>query len=177
MKKNQFSCVIAIFFLALIFFSCNKLEVITLPEISDNSNQRRNEAAWVYDSNSKNWLLKLCYFCGHEISQCGNACIKILGEWGHIDCRGFGDACANNVKAFLSYDGDGVYTLTIEDPYALGEDLEYQFPERSFFITNPQNAEELWLNIQEQLLVRDSNNLPFTIHDVWLSEEQDLENP
>jgi hypothetical protein len=180
MKKIQFSCVTAIFFFAVIFLSCNKLDVITPPATNGNpggDDLKRNEATWVYDNNSKKWLMRLLYFSGHEITQCGNACVKVLGEWGHIDCRGFGDACASSKKVSLSSNGDGFYTLTLEDPFGFGEDLEYQFPERSFFVTNPQNSKELWLNIHEQLLVRDSLNLPFIIQDAWFSEEQELENP
>ena len=166
----------AIFFFAAICFSCNKLDVITPPEISDNDNQKRNEATWIFDNNSKGWFLKLLYFSGHDISQCGGKCIKAFGDYGHIDCRGFGDACANAVRAIISSNGDGFYTITFEDAEEFGDDLEYLFPDRSFFITNPQNPEELWLNIQEQLLLRDSLNHPFIVYDAWFSEEQELEN-
>jgi len=178
MKKFQNSCFMVMFILTFIFFSCNKTDVITSPDLKNNSEsdtQKLNEATWTCDNNSKSWFLKLLFLAGHTIDKCGGKCVKIFGEYGHIDCRGFGDACANAVAARLEMDENGYY-LVLTDPDALGEYLEFDFPDRSLFITNPQNNTDLWLNIQEQVLSRESFELPFIIHEVWFSENPELEN-
>jgi hypothetical protein len=164
----------------LICFSCNKNDVDTPPGIAthpESNEQKRNEATWIKDESKATWLMRLLFFTGHSIEVCGGQCVKILGEFGHIDCRGFGDACSNVTRAHLSMDESGNYTLILEDPDIFGEYLEFDFPSRSLFITNPQNATELWLNIQEQLLVRENFELSFKIQDVWFSEDPELDNP
>jgi hypothetical protein len=179
MKKNQLFGLVALLIVALICFSCNKNDVTPPPDITPESDEiKRNEATLIYDD-SKNifgWIYKLKIFKGHTIDQCGGKCIKIFGTYGHIDCRGFGNVCEYTAKAQLTQNEDGTYTLILEDADDLGQFLEFDFPDRSLFITNPQNAKELWLNIGEQLLVRENYELPFKIENVWFSEEQELDN-
>jgi hypothetical protein len=174
MKKNLFSGFMVMFIVALIFFSCKKNDVITPHDIIEDTKTKQNEATWVYDHDSKGWLMRLLFLCGHDISLCGGACMKILGEYGHIDCRGFGDACANSVRARIEIDENDNYFLVILDLDVWGDDLEYLFPDRSFYITNPQDNTELWLNVNEQILLREATDLPFIIEEVWFSEEPEL---
>jgi hypothetical protein len=101
-----------------------------------------------------------------------------MGQWYHVDCRGFGNTCHLIEKGMLTLDEEtNEFYFTFLDIEALGEDLDYPFPDRSFLITNPLNDTDLWLNMPEQILQRICDSLPFVIHDIWFSEEQELQNP
>jgi len=182
MKKNQFSYFMVMLMLTFFFFSCNKSEMIFTPESSlnvENDDQKQNEATWISTDDAKfKWLMKLKIFVGHTVDQCGNACIKIFGKYGHIDCVGVGHVCNHKVDVRLSICENYTehYTLTLIDPDGLGEFLEFPFPDRSLFITNPVTNTELWLNIPEQLLVRRNLGDSMVIHNAWFSERPELEN-
>jgi hypothetical protein len=182
MKKFQFSCFLAIILIALFFYSCKKTDIALasdLPVIIEQDEINLNEATWINSDNTKyfHWLLKLKLAVGHTASQCGNSCIYIFGEWGHVDCRGMGNVCSNISRGMLTLNEEtDEYYFTFLDADALGEDLDYNFPDRSFRITNPLNNEDLWLNAPEQILQRICDTLPFVIHDIWFSEVQELEN-
>jgi hypothetical protein len=103
--------------------------------------------------------------------------VKIFGVWTHLDCRGYGDVCRLIEKGRLTFDEEtNEFIFTFLNADALGDDLDFPFPDRSFHITNPLNNEDLWLNAPEQILERICDTLPFVIHDIWFSEEQELEN-
>ena len=178
MKKLHF-CLLVTFVFTFIFFSCSKNETASSSDpLSNNENDdlKRNEATWVSSDPSKGLpQIKIKIFIGHTVNDCGGTCVKIFGVPGHIDCRGFGNACDRTGTAQLSSQG-GTITLTFTDPDALGAFLDFDFPDRSLFITNPLNSNELWLNIPEQLLIKDSEEDVFVIHDLWFSENPELEN-
>jgi len=182
MKKNQNLYFLVMLMLTFIIFSCNKSEIIssTNPLPNDGlDDSKRNEATWISNDidGSKGWLIKLKIFIGHTEDQCGGKCIKFFGQCGHMDCRGIGNTCSNVVKVMLYVGEGGIESMLIlTEPDAFGNDLEFQFPDRSLFITNPQNSEELWLNIPEQILVRTSSEEPFVLYDIWFSEESELDN-
>ena len=182
MKKFQFSCFLAIFIIALFTHSCKKTDLIPSFDpstIMENDEENQNEVTWIHPDSTKGfgWLIKLKLYIGHTAEQCGGKCIKILGVWGHVDCRGFGDVCRLVSKGILTLNEEtNEYYFTFTDADALGEDLDYNLPDRSFRITNPLNNEDLWLNAPEQILQRICDTLPFVIHDIWFSEEQELEN-
>jgi hypothetical protein len=180
MKKLQFSGFMATLLLAFIFFSCSKNETASSSDpLSNNENDdlKRNEATWVSSDPSKGLpQIKIKIFLGHTVNDCGGTCVKIFGVPMHIDCRGFGNVCNHIVSALLSDQG-GMYILTLTDPDALGAFLDFDFPDRSLFITNPLNSNELWLNIPEQLLIKDEEEDVFVIHNIWFSENPELENP
>jgi hypothetical protein len=181
MKKFNLFCFLAIFIIALFFISCKKTDLISnQPTTTESDGSKENEATWLNpDVNSKYWtgFLKLRIAVGHTVDQCGNHCIYAFGEWGHADCRGFGNVCKSISKGMLTYDDEfDEFYFTFLEPNALGEELDFLFPDRSFYITNPLNNNDLWLNVPEQLLERISDSIPFTIHDIWFSEEQELEN-
>jgi hypothetical protein len=182
MKKNQFLWVLAMIMIALCFSSCKKTDFIpssNLPAIVESDETKQNEATWLNPENTKfwSWLLKLKISLGHTADQCGNHCVYMLGEWMHLDCRGMGNVCKNVVKGMLTLDEEtNEYYFTFLDADALGDDLDFLFPDRSFHITNPLNNKDLWLNAPEQILQRICDSIPFVIHDIWFSEEQELEN-
>ena len=163
--------------------------MLSSPDLSlndESGNQKQNEATWISADDSKRWNIRLKVWVGHSIRQCGGKCIKLFWEWGHIDCRGFGDICERSAGGALSIAGDGNgYIITLENPDELGEFLptdetkeilEYPFPDRSFFITNPRNKEEQWLNIPEQQLIKyNFKDEPVVIYNVWFSEKPKFE--
>jgi hypothetical protein len=177
MKKIQFSYLLAALMLTTLLFACNKGEVKPNDE-PEIENQKRSEATWISKQDgSKGWLAFLKILVGHTADQCGGTCVKLFWEYMHIDCRGFGSVCELQKKArIVESDIPGEYLLIFEDSDALGDDLEFQFPDRSLYITNPLNNNELWMNIPEQVAARDSVSVPFILIDVWFSEEQELEN-
>jgi hypothetical protein len=179
MKKFKIFYLLVFFAIIFIANSCKKNEVITSSGNESNDDLKQNTATWISggDGHSKWWLFNLTIKIGHLASDCGNSCVKIFGHLGHIDCRGFGHVCNHIAVARLIQDSGGVFMLVLEDPDAFGYDLDFQFPDRTLFITNPQNNTDLWLNIPEQTLLRDNNGIPFVIQDIWFSEEPELENP
>jgi len=180
MKKFQFFSFITLLFACVFILSCNKSDVISSQDLSldaENDDLKQNEATWLNIGSQKGLGIGLKIFVGHTVQQCGGKCMKIFGEYGHIDCRGYGNVCNYSVIAYCSVGSDPDYmTLTLTDPNAFGEDLEYQLPDRSFLITNPKNNTEFWLNLPEQILERTDQETPFVIQNIWFSEEQELEN-
>ena len=104
--------------------------------------------------------------------------MKIFGQFAHMDCRGYGNICKLGFQAEFETinNPDNEIILIVSDIDSLGQDLEYPFPNRTLFITNPQNNTDLWLNIPEQILTREDLEQNFIIYDAWFSEEPELEN-
>ena len=181
MKKINFYFFMMMITIILIAFSCNKHEVVTsidlLSDTESNDDSKQNLATWVSSSenNSKFWFLKIIIRIGHTASDCGNKCVKIFGEQGHVDCRGVGNVCNRIVDAQMIQNEGGI-VLVLLDNDAFGEDLDFLIPDRCLYITNPLNNTDLWLNIPEQVLLRDNNGVPFEILNVWFSENPELEN-
>jgi hypothetical protein len=166
----------------VIFLSCKENDSSS-SDLNVDNDSKRNEMTWIGTDTStstkglKEWLARLKIFIGHTIDQCGGKCMEIFGEPIHINCRGFGDVCQRNATIRLIFDEETeAYTITVLEVDALGEDLDFAFPDRSLYITNPQNNYELWLNIPEQLLQRVCDTIPFIINNIWFSEAPELEN-
>jgi len=179
MKKNQFFSFITLLLVSVFIFSCNKSDRISSPKFSSDTENdlKRNEATWLNVGSEKKLIIGLRWFSGHTADQCGGKCVEIFGEYMHIDCRGFGNICNYSVVAELSGNiTDDKLVLMLKDYESLGEFEIFPFPDRSFTITNPQNSSELWLNIPEQILSLDSAQQQVVIHNIWFSEEQELEN-
>jgi hypothetical protein len=180
MKKFLCLCFWAI--IVVVVLSCNKTDIIActdLPTMIYNKEINQNEATWINPDSTKffPWVLRLKISLGHTASQCGNKCVYMFGEWMHLDCRGFGNVCKYLIRGILAQDEESSeFFFTFEKPDALGEDLEFLFPDRSFRFSNPLNSSDWWLNVPEQTLVRVSDTVPFVMHNVWFSAEQELEN-
>jgi len=179
MKNSKFLCFLTLLAFVFITFSCNKSEEIIANELNSNNEDDKskgNEATWISGDENAKWLFfKLTIKIGHTAADCGNKCVKVFGEFGHIDCRGLGNVCNHTTTATL-HQNEGGFFLVLEDPDIFGDDLDYYLPDRTLRITNPQNNTELWLNIPEQELIRLNNGLPFEIVDIWFSENPELEN-
>jgi len=180
MKKSLFICVTAFFSCAVILLSCKKNESSSLTSLLKNDedcNLHQNEATWIYSGDSKRPKIFWRVFVGHSLSDCGGKCIKLLGEWGHVDCVGYGETCKKSAYASIEPGAEGDdFTLILEDADVLGIFLEYPFPDRALKITNPQNNTDLWLNIPEQYLHRESEKDFFILYNAWFSETAELEN-
>jgi len=177
MKKFKISDFLLVLALAFVVFSCKKNESVLPPDTNPETKEvKQNEATWIVgDDNSKIYWLKLRIHIGHTAEQCGNKCLKFYGENYHADCRGFGNICTLESKAKVIENEDGRWSLFIVDEEMLSG-LDFNFPDRSLFITNPQNNFERWLNIPEQILLIDTVLMITIIQDAWFSEEQELEN-
>jgi len=180
MKKNQFFSFITLLLVGIFIFSCNKSEEIASKESfsnTENDNLIRNEATWISIGPEKDMGFSFRLFVGHTKEECGGSCISFFGQSGHVDCRGFGTNCQYKATAFCSVgQNPDNSALTLIELDVFGTDLEYPIPDRSFYITNPQNNTDLWLNLPSQLLVRTNSDEPFVIYNIWFSEEQELEN-
>jgi len=180
MKKFHFIILLVVLPLSLMFFSCNKSEPISsqnTPSNTEIDDQNQNEATWTSSGQEKGATFSLKLTIGHTVQQCGGKCIKIFGDYGHIDCRGFGNICNFKVNAnYLFFPNDNGGTLTLDEVNELGDDLVFPFPNRSLKITNPQNNNDLWLNIPEQVLTRTNVAESFILLGVWFSENPELVN-
>jgi len=178
MKKLKFSFFLCVF--ALIAISCNKSEESSSSDSNSNTEisiSKQNEATWIPSGeNSKKWWLILKFCVGHTSEQCGGRCLKFFGENYHADCRGLGNVCnlTSCVEVAEDFTLDEV-VLILKDLDLFGSFEIFPFPDRSLMITNPQNNTELWLNIPEQVLYKDST-LQVVFQNVWFSEEPELEN-
>lgn len=176
--KNYYFVIMFVFMLFV--FSCSKSDVISSSNFNannENIEMKQNEATWISNhDHSKGFLLNLKFFIGHTAEQCGNRCVKILGVPMHLDCRGFGNICNHIVNVEVATDMYDDLILILTDLDSFGDFEEFQFPDRSFFITNPQNNTELWLNIPEQVLCRNSSDTSIIMCNIWFSEESELEN-
>jgi len=117
---------------------------------------------------------------GHLASQCHPGCLYINGKYYHADCMGQGNICnvTGTVKLTLEstisdinyYNGITLYEyeLTIED--------YFQFPARSLWVYNEFTGTECWMNIPEQLLIRDSNTHQFLFKGIYFSDKQEFVN-
>jgi len=178
MKKIKKSYFLFVFVLVSIFISCNKSEE-TSPSNTNTeiSNAKQNETTWILGSDhSKGFWMLLKFQVGHTASQCGNSCLKLYGESYHADCRGFGNICNKTTKVMVSENIYNELMLIIMEEEGLEEFEIFAFPDRSLYITNPQNSSEQWLNIPEQILSMDSTLMQIIIQNIWFSEEAEFEN-
>jgi hypothetical protein len=179
MKVFKNYCFLSVFVLAFIIFSCYPSEETSSSDTNNNDTPNQNVATWIRsDEHSKGFSLRLRFMLGHTAQQCGNRCITVLGQSFHIDCRGFGNIC-NRVVRVVVHEDENTHELSltiIDEDDILGGLEIFPFPDRSLYITNPQNNTELWLNIPEQILSMDDLEEEIIIHNVWFSEEQELEN-
>jgi len=180
MKKITIINLLLIFLFSLFVFSCKKIDENSLPDFNpDNENNylKRNEATWISSNNSsKGFWLNLKIYVGHTAEQCGGRCVKLFGKPMHIDCRGIGHICERLITVELQTNENNELMLILSDEDIFAEYDIFPFPDRSLCITNPQNNDDLWLNIPEQILLKDSTFLKVIIENIWFSEEPELEN-
>lgn len=119
---------------------------------------------------------------GHKSTDCGGRCKFISGEWRHVNCQGNGSECdlrasVNISKAMpddttdIYYTGIGIYD------YEPIEESDFSMPARSFYIED-ENLEKgyIWLNIPEQVLLRDEESNLFIYKDITFTSEPLFEN-
>jgi hypothetical protein len=93
MKNFKISCLLIGLVLFSIVFACNKNEVASPSDTSNEKNDlKRNEATWVSSNDySKGWFFRLKIFVGHTAAQCGNSCMEIFGINGSYCSKTFDD--------------------------------------------------------------------------------------
>jgi hypothetical protein len=186
MKNSKLLCSLIGLVIFLIVFACTKNETVLPSDLNTNNENidpKQNEATWISsDGAPKRYgsyvgSLSIKIYVGHTAAQCGGRCVKILGEPMHLDCRGFGNIC-NHVAEVQLYEDplNGELMLILTDDEMFGDLEIFPFPDRSFYITNPQNNLEFWLNVPEQILMKDSSEMEIIIRNAWFSEGQELEN-
>jgi hypothetical protein len=113
---------------------------------------------------------------GHAAEGCPG-CILYEGKPMHRDCAGFGNACGAAFPASLysASDNSNSYNAVTTDKYGLTEDNVFFMPDRSFLVVNKED-DQLWLNIPQQLAVRDSKTFQFTFYGVYYSNFQVFNN-
>jgi hypothetical protein len=181
MKNFKFLCLLIGLLISFIVFACTKNEKVSFSNLNannENIDKKQNEATWIMsDDHSKGLSISLKFFVGHTADQCGNSCVKIFGKPAHLDCRGFGNVCnAATVASLYENPIDNELMLILMDDEILGDWETFPLPDRSLYITNPQNNSELWLNMPEQVLTKDSSEMEVIIHNIWFSENPELEN-
>ncbi len=172
MKKICILLAVASFFI----FSCTKTEnekeavVISYPHYAVPIENNLKDVSNVVASYT------LATALGHPAEGC-TGCIMFDGKPTHRDCAGFGDACAASVSASLysASDKSNDYNVVTTDKYGLTGDDVFFMPDRSFLVIDKEDK-QLWLNIPQQLAVRDAKTFQFTFYGVYYSNSQVFNN-
>lgn len=119
---------------------------------------------------------------GHKSSVCNNSCICVNGKRVHLNCQGYGSECSlrasvNVSKVIPDDNSDIYYTAMGINDYEPIEDSTFNMPARSFYIED-ENLENgfVWLNIPEQVLLRDDETNLFVYKDITFTAEPLFEN-
>jgi hypothetical protein len=125
-------------------------------------------------------VFKMKVKVGHLASQCSPGCLMINGKYYHADCMGQGNVCnlAATIKlTFESTISDIKYYngITLYE-YEFTTEEYFQFPARSLWVYNEFTGTECWMNVPEQLLVRDSNTHQFQFKGIYFSSKQAYAN-
>lgn len=113
---------------------------------------------------------------GHPATNCPG-CVTIGGILQHVDCMGSGNDCvlSANVNVSSSSTKSTVYHAITIDEYDLTTEDFFQMPARSLFVDDG-SENEMWLNIPEQLAVRDSVTGQFMFEGLFYSDYPAYEN-
>lgn len=174
MKKNY----LLLFAILGFAFSCDKYENESFIQ-NDIATQRHLNLAIPLDSNAKGSADSYILYAqiGHLGENCPG-CVTAGGVTKHVDCQGGGTTCLVSATiAITSLPGDQYNAVTINEYDLTTEDF-FLMPDRSLFVELINGGkEELWLNIPEQLAIRDSvtgmfifNNLFFTSYQVYKNQ-------
>lgn len=153
--------------LMLCLFSCQK---------ADRYNTTNQEySATLLNVNSKSATYSLTMLVGHLASEC-KGCVTMNGLTFHMDCTGYGNACAASTTVNLVQISGNNYTATTIDSTVLTNEAFFNMPSRSLFVEYDDKNNEVWLNIPAQLVFRDSVSHQFTFTGLYYSNSQIYEN-
>ncbi|MDR2010232.1 MAG: hypothetical protein LBQ22_07100 [Bacteroidales bacterium] len=165
-----------VFLLLMLFvlFSCTKTE-------NNSFDDYKHRAVPIeVENNLKNFTTyasggySLTSYFGHSASGC-SGCITFEGKPIHIDCMGPGGVCTKVVAVMVYSSGASSYKAATTTKYDLTDGDIFYMPDRSFFVQEKE-SKQLWLNIPEQLSIRDTSTMQFTFDDVFFSTYQVYNN-
>lgn len=102
---------------------------------------------------------------GHPAEGCPG-CVMVNGFLCHIDCQGYGCYCNPDATVKVERDGKSptFHAITL-NAYDLTDADSFFMPSRSLLILD-ENEEKVWINIPEQMMVRDLIRGNFTIEGI-----------
>jgi hypothetical protein len=123
--------------------------------------------------NSDGYLLVSTF--GHSEKDC-NGCVKIDGVYKHVDCVGAGNLCKSSAAIAVYSTSNGFNAITVEEGELTDSDI-FLMPNRSLYVgVDKTEHKHIWLNIPEQLSIKDSKNGQFVFNDLYFSNSQEFEN-
>lgn len=105
---------------------------------------------------------------GHSSKDC-KGCVMMDGHRIHINCMGAGGECAYTFAVQLQQIGTAV-TATTTDTFDLTSEDFFLMPDRSLYYGKDEKGNDIYLNIPEQQVNRDSLTLQFTFTGLFFSE-------
>lgn len=94
-------------------------------------------------------------------------CVVAYGETIHVDCMGFGNYCATATSVQLQQIGTDI-TATTTDTFDLTSEDFFLMPDRSLSFKDDK-GNQIFLNIPEQMVYRDTATLQFTFTGLFYS--------
>lgn len=170
MKKRNYFLALAI---SVAFFSCDKDEIKNLTQ--NNSvviEQKQDNLAIPFevDAKDQNGPYNLFTNIGHLGTNCPG-CVTVNGKIRHVDCQGAGSTCLAQASVSLSLQQNDMYQAVTLYEYDLTTENFFLMPDRSLFV-EMDGKEEVWLNVPEQLAIRDSMTGMFTFNNLFFSNYQ-----
>ncbi|MDR2008867.1 MAG: hypothetical protein LBQ22_00085 [Bacteroidales bacterium] len=111
---------------------------------------------------------------GHPAEGCGG-CIMFGGKSVHRDCSGHGNACGSSSAVSVYSASAGYYNAVTTGKYGFTDEDFFLMPDRSFLVVDKEDN-QLWLNIPEQLSIRDTATMQFTFYNLYFSNYQVFDN-
>lgn len=163
MKKMNF----LLAFLLSLFFSCEKNEQSSLVNCNGNSAiQIMSDTKSAFTAG----VYSLSIHYGHLANDC-TGCTLLGGVPTHIDCMGQGNVCETKASMAISLmTASDYYQAVTLNEYDLTTEDFFLMPDRSLLTELLNGGKvEVWLNIPEQLAVRDSVTGMFTFIDLFFT--------
>ena len=168
--KKFVMCFFKSFFLSsllLIAVSCQKKKEILV------SSEQTNYIVGVHNATKTNQEFLMVTDIGHDGTKCPG-CVLRFGEWIHIDCQGYGNACRVSANMTLYVGGSDLYAVTT-DTFGLTDQSYFNMPARSLS-TEDEKGQPVYLNIPAQLVYRDSSTLQFTFTGLYYTTNAAYDN-
>lgn len=152
-------------FLGIPFIRCKKTGIAP----------NKPENALIHFCNNKKTTSNFLMFIqtGHDESKCPG-CVLQNGKSVHVNCMGYGNNCSVAFAVQLYQLGSTVTAITT-DSFDLTSDDHFLIPDRSLSFTD-EKGNDIFLNIPEQKIYRDSSTLQFTLSGLFFSDKAAYEN-
>ena len=155
---------------------CLVLSLCTCHKTEKMQTSVHESTAILLNSDTKGSNYAIIVALGHHISECGGKCVCVNGKLCHYDCMGDGNACAASANVNLVQISGNSYTATTLDSTALTNEDFFNMPARSLFVEYDEKNNEVWMNIPEQVVFRDSVSRQFTFTNLYYSNAQVYSN-